>query len=101
MEDRVRLLEDALAIAQAQESDQPHPLLVEPFKLDADDTAPMQVASPGPNVEDLVGTLGTLHINEKEKTMRFFGPTGGAEVSDYLLARNYGIVTNMTRVYSL
>ncbi len=57
MEERMRLLEDALAISQAQESDQPHPLLAESFKIDVDDVPLTQVASTSGNIDDLAYTL--------------------------------------------
>ena len=80
MEERIRALEDALAIAQAQESDKPHTLLSTPWKVDDDEEEqPHDPTNPG--LEDLVDTLGTLHIDEKGKTVQFFGPSGGTEVS--------------------
>lgn len=84
MEERIRALEDALAIAQAQDSDKPHTLLSTPWKVDDDEEEPSAPHEPTePGLEDLVGTLGTLHIDEKAKTVQFFGPSGGTEVSTF------------------
>ena len=53
MEERIRALEDALAIAQAQESDKPHTLLSTPWKVDDDEEEqPHEPTNPG--LEDLV-----------------------------------------------
>ncbi|CAL1709670.1 unnamed protein product [Somion occarium] len=80
MEERIRALEDALAIAQAQESDTPHVLLSTPWKPDDEDVTLQEPQDfEVPNLENLADALGTLHIDEKEKTMQFFGPTGGTE----------------------
>lgn len=76
----MRALEDALAIAQAAESTQPHPLLmIEPepdIEIDINVTEDDEVAA----ADSLAGTFGTLHIDEKERTERFFGASGGSEV---------------------
>lgn len=83
MEERMRALEDALAIAQAQESSLPHELLLTPFKLDDDDKTEDRSSPPNDqsDLDDIANVLGTLHINEKDKVVRFFGPTGGVEVT--------------------
>ncbi|KAL0946088.1 hypothetical protein HGRIS_012356 [Hohenbuehelia grisea] len=73
MEARMHSLEDALAIVQATESDEPHPLLTESW--DEGDEAPQP-----PEDDDVAATLdalGMLHIDDKE--LRFFGPSGGSE----------------------
>ena len=46
---------------------------------DDEEEQPHEPTNPG--LEDLVDTLGTLHIDEKGKTVQFFGPSGGTEVS--------------------
>ncbi len=80
----MRALEDALAIAQAAESTQPHPLLTTPLRFEDEkdlDSTPQQEDPVKPVIEDeLSDSFGTLHIDDREKTMRFFGPSGGAEV---------------------
>ena len=80
MEERMRLLEDALAIAQSQESDQPHPLLAEAFKLEAEDLPPVQDTLSSGTTEDFADAMGTLRIDEKDRSILFFGLSGGAEV---------------------
>ncbi|KAI0795509.1 hypothetical protein C8Q75DRAFT_454538 [Abortiporus biennis] len=81
MEERMRALEDALAIAQTQHSDHPHELLATPFKLDDDEetTESQEAPSPAPRVEDVISAFGTLHIDQREKTVSYFGTSGGAE----------------------
>lgn len=83
----MRALEDALAIAQANEGDEPHPLLREPLKfeyesppLEPDDEDENTEGSEATPLEALADSFGTLHIDQKEKTLRFYGPTGGVEV---------------------
>ncbi|TFK75639.1 hypothetical protein BDN72DRAFT_757359 [Pluteus cervinus] len=84
LEGRMRSLEDALAIVQANTSDRPHPLLVTPleevddeprFKPIQEDRFEDRSDSPA----DLVDGLGTLIMDERGSS-RFFGPTGGSEV---------------------
>ena len=83
----MRALEDAIAIAQNAESDEPHPLLQQRFRpsddagvqLDDEDDEPEDQQDPGE--EALADSFGTLHIDPHEKTIRFYGPSGGVEVS--------------------
>ena len=87
LEERMHALEDALAIAQSSESDKTHPLLQQPLTFvdddldfeeedeDTDEEKPQAVS-----VEALVDSFGTLHIDQGKKTLRFYGPSGGAEV---------------------
>ena len=87
----MRALEDALAIAQACESNQPHPLLATPWKIEDEEPEPEaepEDVKPIIDHEQLLESFGTLHINEKEKTVRFFGPAGGAEVRRRLVLMN-------------
>jgi hypothetical protein len=82
-------LEDALAVAQASEGDLPHSLLRQPLKFEDDDDLDLEeeeedadednalVAS----VQTLEDSFGTLHIDQRKKTLRFYGPSGGVEVS--------------------
>ena len=85
MEERMRALEDALAIAQAAETNEPHPLLATSWRMEEEE--PEQGLPDGKEKEDshtedlLAHTYGTLHVDEKHRTVRFFGPAGGAEVS--------------------
>ena len=85
LEERMRALEDALAIAQSAESAEPHPLLRQPFRpddapLDGDDDAEASDEKDS-GEEALADSFGTLHIDPTEKTIRFYGPSGGVEVS--------------------
>ncbi|THH31848.1 hypothetical protein EUX98_g2353 [Antrodiella citrinella] len=76
MEARMRLLEDALEVAQMQDSPEPHPLLRTPFLLDDEELDDGEVAKPE---DELVEVMGSLHINEKDGSVQFYGPTGGGE----------------------
>ncbi|GJE86308.1 Zn(II)2Cys6 transcription factor [Phanerochaete sordida] len=87
LQERMRALEDALAIAQSAESDETHPLLREQFILDdegdlaeehGEDEAGPSDAAPA-TAETLADSFGTLHIDPRGKTLRFYGPSGGAE----------------------
>ncbi|KAI0248759.1 hypothetical protein BJV78DRAFT_1233220 [Lactifluus subvellereus] len=85
MGDRIRQLEDALAVLQASNSAEPHPLLCEDSII-ADSEKPDE--QPQESDEDNVGqvskTLGTLSVSERGFA-RFFGSSGG---SDLLLLEN-------------
>ena len=83
MSDRIRQLEDALALLQASISKESHPLLSEnAIVVDADD-----VDKPHETEDELTGevsrALGTLSVSDQGLS-RFFGSTGG---SDLLLVR--------------
>lgn len=80
----MRVLEDALQLAQMQQSDEQHPLLRTPFKMD-DDEPETQEATNTPVEDELVDAMGSLHINERDKSVQFYGPGGGAEVRAYSL----------------
>jgi uncharacterized protein YgbK (DUF1537 family) len=82
MTERMRALEDALAIAQAAQSSHPHSLLTAEAKQDSDtdfDECVKQETDSNTS-EAIVESFGTLHINEEERTIRFFGTSGGSEV---------------------
>lgn len=74
-------LEDALAIIQAGTSDKPHPLLTTPFE-DVDEEPKLMGISEEQSkpASDFVDSLGTLIIDDHGSS-RFFGKTGGSEVS--------------------
>ena len=82
MKERIRQLEDALAILQARGSNEPHPLLrddllsanTEHEEDDMTDTESTPARPP-----DIIDAFGTLSVSE-HGVSRFFGPTGGAEV---------------------
>lgn len=76
----MRALEDALAIAQATESSLPHPLLTTGSVLDEPEARDNGSESGLDKVDAVVESFGTLHINERERTECFFGPSGSSEV---------------------
>ena len=86
MSERIRQLEDALAIFQAGISHERHPLLRDDL-LSANtehDEEEMTDAEPTPaHPPDIIDAFGTLSVSE-HGVSRFFGPTGGAEVRDRL-----------------
>ena len=82
MGERIRQLEDALAILQAKSSNEPHPLLSGKeanvsFDPHEEAITPEQVPT---SSGDTIDAFGTLSITDYG-TSRFFGPTGGPEVS--------------------
>ncbi|KAL0069169.1 hypothetical protein AAF712_003857 [Marasmius tenuissimus] len=87
LEARRHALEDALAIAHAAESDEPHHLLVPQGDEDDEDEKEQGSVTPNPEpqmktedeVENLANTIGTLYVGS-EGAVRFFGPSGGSEV---------------------
>ncbi|OSD05404.1 hypothetical protein PYCCODRAFT_1533505 [Trametes coccinea BRFM310] len=83
MSERIHQLEDALAITQAKCSNDPHPLLsdgkMKARGLEEDDEVPpeeMGTVTP----TDVVSAFGMLSVSD-HGVSRFFGPTGGTEVS--------------------
>jgi hypothetical protein len=70
---RVRQLEDALAVLQATVSPEPHPLLVVQNEIDKEASSDEE----GVEVDKIVSALGSLLITERGQT--FFGPTAGSE----------------------
>jgi hypothetical protein len=84
MSERIRLLEDALGDLQSQRSTEPHPLLRDDLLgvNQKDDEA----STPGDHIAiqslpaDILDSFGTLTITDYG-IARFFGPTGGSEVS--------------------
>jgi hypothetical protein len=82
--DRVRQLEDALAALQAKHSNEPHPLLRDDLLSvnamhDDDDIGKVDEAAPS-HPPEIMDAFGTLSISD-HGVSRFFGPTGGPEVS--------------------
>lgn len=93
MGERIRQLEDALAILQATCQSGPHPLLREEllaikYNVDAKEAEVESQVSKG--VDEVVNAFGTLMVSENGVS-RFFGMTGGAEVRVlFKLLLNYG-----------
>ncbi len=83
MNERIRQLEDALAILQARCSNDTHPLLRDELlttnaeQEEEECTTEVTPAQP----TDVIDTFGTLSVSE-HGVSRFFGPTGGAEVRE-------------------
>ncbi|KAH9006146.1 hypothetical protein EDB86DRAFT_2756400, partial [Lactarius hatsudake] len=85
MGDRIRELEDALAVLQGSRSSEPHPLLCGGSLLvdtDKPDEQPQKSEDEG--VDEITKSLGTLTVSDHGLS-RFFGSTGG---SDLLLLEN-------------
>jgi hypothetical protein len=80
MGDRIRQLEDALAVLQASHSAEPHPLLCEDSIITDSEKLDEQ---PQESDEERVGqvskTLGTLSVSE-QGFARFFGSSGGSDL---------------------
>ena len=88
MGDRIRELEDALAVLQASHSSEPHPLLCEgSILVDIDKPEEHPQESEDETTDDVTKSLGTLTVSEHGLS-RFFGFTGG---SDLLLVRTLSI----------
>lgn len=88
LEDRMHSLEDAIAIVYGADSDSPHPLLVK-CKDEEVEEEPPNLQSTKEEAEEkdrdspaLLDALGTLYIDH-DGWNRFFGPSGGSEVSIY------------------
>lgn len=84
LEERMRSLEDALAILQVNTSTQPHPLLIKVWSNEEGDVGSSVDTSPTTtetNPHGLIDALGSLHIDgdPESGTTRFFGPSGGSE----------------------
>lgn len=89
MKERIRQLEDALAILQAKGSNEPHPLLRDDLlsaNNEHDEDEMTEVEAVPTNPPDIIDTFGTLSVSE-HGVSRFFGSTGGAE---YLLYNDTG-----------
>ncbi|KAG0698323.1 hypothetical protein DFH29DRAFT_941690 [Suillus ampliporus] len=92
LEERMRSLEDALAILQVNTSTPPHPLLTKGWSIEeADygrnvDTTSTTAES---NLHGLIDALGSLHLDGDSYSgpTRFFGPSGGSESLLLLVAK--------------
>lgn len=86
MSGRIRQLEDALGVLQSHHSTEPHPLLRDDLRsADQKDefssiTLPADNAAGPSNPPEILDGFGTLSITD-HGISRFFGPTGGSEVS--------------------
>jgi hypothetical protein len=84
MSERIRLLEDALGELQSQLSTEPHPLLRDDLlgvnQKDDDPSTPGDLTGIQSLPAEILDSFGTLSITD-HGVERFFGPTGGSEVS--------------------
>ncbi|KAH7909940.1 fungal-specific transcription factor domain-containing protein [Hygrophoropsis aurantiaca] len=84
MSERIRQLEDALGVLQSQHSTEPHPLLRDDLlgvnQRDDDGSGEMDDGAGPSNPPEVLDAFGTLSITD-HGISRFFGPTGGSEVS--------------------
>ncbi|KAG1802065.1 uncharacterized protein HD556DRAFT_1228651 [Suillus plorans] len=80
LEERMRSLEDALAILQVNTSTQPHPLLTKIWTTEEADSG-SSVDAPSTSAHSLINSLGSLHLDGNPQTHAacFFGPSGGSE----------------------
>jgi hypothetical protein len=85
MSNRIRQLEDALAIVQATVSDKPHALLSEEnMKIKFGSEAIVPKTEEGDANEGSIDALGTLTLEDSGES-RFFGRSAGVEVCDVSL----------------
>ncbi|KAH9052349.1 fungal-specific transcription factor domain-containing protein [Lactarius vividus] len=78
MGDRIRELEDALAVLQGSHSSEPHPLLCEGSLLkDTDKPDEQPQESEGEGADEVTNSLGTLTVSD-HGISRFFGSTSGS-----------------------
>lgn len=88
MSNRIRQLEDALAILQATVSDQPHPLLKDDllkikFGAEAINPKSPEGSDEDDNTQASIDALGTLTLEESGES-RYFGRSAGSEVRNDL-----------------
>ena len=80
MSERIRQLEDALAIMQSSVSEETHPLLRdELLSLKVDKAEEATETEGAQEIPKGLEALGTLSISDKGN-LRFFGASGGSEV---------------------
>jgi len=80
MSDRIRQLEDALALLHASTSKEPHPLLYEDAILvDSENPDDKIHESEDDGPGDVTRALGTLSVSDHGFS-RFFGSTGGSDL---------------------
>ncbi len=80
MSDRIRQLEDALALLQSSISKEPHPLLSEnAIIVDVDNVGDKLHESEDEGTGEVSRALGTLSVSDQGLS-RFFGSTGGSDL---------------------
>ncbi|KZP20101.1 hypothetical protein FIBSPDRAFT_790059 [Athelia psychrophila] len=78
MGQRIRQLEDALAILQSNVSSKPHALLVEPLLSAKPDTDGSSVQDKEDSIEETLKSFGTLTIDDSGEH-KYFGASAGSE----------------------
>ena len=80
MGDRIRQLEDALAVLQASTSKEPHPLLCDnAIIVDSESLDERPHESEDESTAEVSTALGTLSVSDHGLS-RFFGSTGGSDL---------------------
>ncbi|KAH8115272.1 hypothetical protein DFH11DRAFT_1588312 [Phellopilus nigrolimitatus] len=80
MSERIRQLEDALAILQTSVTEEPHPLLRdELLSLKVDKSEEVVDVEGTQEIQESIDAFGTLSIGDKG-SFRFFGASGGSEI---------------------
>ncbi|KAH8997103.1 fungal-specific transcription factor domain-containing protein [Lactarius hatsudake] len=80
MSDRIRELEDALAVLQGSRSSEPHPLLCGgSLFVDTDKPDEQPQESEDEGVDEVTKSFGTLTVSDHGLS-RFFGSTGGSDL---------------------
>lgn len=95
MEQRIRELEDALAILQSTISSEPHPLLRDELltiKFPPDRGTPLDKEEFRDRTSDIIDALGILTVGDQG--VRYYGPSAGTEVrplpmEDNLFSNSY------------
>lgn len=94
MSGRIRQLEDALGLLQSRHSTELHPLLRDDLRGTDQKDEFSQITLPGDNAAgpsnppEILDAFGTLSITD-HGISRFFGPTGGSEVSTLSFAKKH------------
>lgn len=85
MGQRIRQLEDALAIFQSGVSNEPHPLLREDLLTIKFDIEKGQVSEKDSNIpqcpNESIDATGTLTVGDHGNEGKYFGPSAGSEAS--------------------
>jgi len=86
MGQRIRQLEDALAIFQSGVSNEPHPLLREDllaikFGIEKGQTPERDSNIPQYPIESIDAIVGTMTIGDHGNEGKYFGPSAGSEAS--------------------
>ena len=104
MGERIRQLEDALAILQAKCTTEPHPLLRDDVASnqtpERDDDGPSPDTKDQKSAQDVLEAFGTLSVYD-HGVSRFFGPSGGTEVRIFFTLRSKWSTDNVSCALSI